>query len=57
MLYFKRPHRACENHKHKKAMQDPNNVYWNISRIDMTPKERERFNQEIDGRIVYAMDK
>ena len=49
---------SCDEYitKHQERMKDSRNVYWNLSRFDMTPDERKRFNEEIEGRIVYLVD-
>lgn len=48
---------SCSDYieKHRKAMEDPKNVYWDLVRLDMTAEEREAFNREIDGRVVYRL--
>lgn len=41
--------------KHRKRMQDPSIAYWDIERMAMSDEERAKFNQEIDGKIVYML--
>ncbi len=48
---------TCEEYicKHQKRMENPENVFWDLRREDLTQEEREKLNFEIDGRIVYMM--
>jgi maltose O-acetyltransferase len=51
---------TCDEYilKHKKAIEEhPENVYWNTYRADMTEEERIKFNNDIDSKIVYMMEK
>ncbi len=51
---------SCEDYinKHKKEIENhPENVYWNTSRADMSEEERAEFNRQIDGKIVYIMER
>ena len=49
---------SCDEYiaKHMERMNNPKNVFWNLPRKDMTPEERQKFNKDIDGRIVYLCD-
>lgn len=45
-------------HKHKKAIDEhPENVFWGVYRAGMTEEERIKFNNDIDSKIVYMMEK
>lgn len=48
---------TCEEYikKHRERMKDDSLCYWNISSLDMTREEKEKFNSEIDGKIVYFL--
>lgn len=39
--------------RHRERMKDERLVYWDVSRADMSPEERRRFCEDIDGKIVY----
>lgn len=39
--------------KHQMVVNDPSNVFWNVSRNKLSPLELKQFNNQIDGRIVY----
>ena len=39
--------------KHRAKMLDKTIVYWNVDRLSLDNKERKKFNDEIDGKIVY----
>lgn len=39
--------------KHKERMEKGTPVYWDIKRENMSPEELQKFNKEIDGKIVY----
>lgn len=41
--------------KHRERMKDPSIVYWDVQRAEMNAEEREAFNREIDGKIVYML--
>lgn len=46
---------SCEEYinKHKEAIKNENNVYWDVDRRSMNEEELKKFNQDIDGKIVY----
>lgn len=51
---------TCEDYiaKHKKAIEThPENVYWNIERLEMSDEERIKFNKDINSKIVYMMER
>ena len=50
---------TCDEYveKHKKKINDnPDLIYYNLSRDSMSKEELKIFNKEIDNRIVYALD-
>ena len=44
---------SIEEWKEKQKKNMENNIYWNINRDCLSREEREAFNKDIDGRIVY----
>ena len=51
---------TCEEYiaKHKKAIEtQPENVYWDTVRSEMSDEERIKFNKEINSKIVYMMER
>lgn len=49
---------TCDEYISKHKVQIENNpeiVYWNTNRYEMSPSELKAFNQKIDGKIVYFM--
>ena len=46
---------SCDEYilKHLARMEEDGNVIWDKARLDMSLEERQLFNQEIDGKIVY----
>lgn len=49
---------SCSDYlaKHKKRMEDASLVYVGVDRLAMSAQERETFNREIDGKIVYLVE-
>lgn len=51
---------TCDEYisKHKDQIENnPEIVYWNTNRYEMSPSELKAFNQKIDGKIVYFMER
>lgn len=51
---------TCDEYiaKHKDQIEsNPEIVYWNTNRYEMSPSELNAFNQKIDGKIVYFMER